>query len=224
MAVSLHRGVDLSYAKRRATEEAEPPENGRKLIRLGVDLDDTLAHIKELARRRVNAEFGTNLSFRDIKDPLLERNLDGVVVTEADMKRIFREIWSDLDKIFLLDPKIPEIMTRLHGSGIFQLTISTATDASDSTIVGFLRKHGIPFDDIVHVRSSRQKLDAEIDVYVDDYHVIAEGAVQRGRMAILVKQPWNRAYRSRGREHHHEALVPARMEHLEDRLREMLRF
>ncbi len=187
--------------------------------RIGLDLDDTVAHVKELARQHVNKEFGTDLQFSDIRIARLEENITGVTITEADMKRIFALVWSEMDRISLLDPKIPEMLQRIHQH--YDITIATASDADDETLLRFLQKNKVPFDEIVHVHSSKEKLGAtpHVDIYVDDYHKIAEDAAKIGKIAILIKQPWNKMFRKRGEEHHFPHLIPTRMEHLEDALR-----
>ncbi len=163
-------------------------------ITLGIDVDDTLADVKRPALAEVKRRFGVELPFDQVRNPRTEENIKGVTVTDADMTQILRDIWPNPDQVALLDPTAPAIITTLIQT--HKIAITTATDAEKDALVYWLGKQKIPFDEILHVGSSKEKLGfGHVSVFIDDYHPVVEGAAQTGRYGILPKTPWNEHYR-----------------------------
>ncbi len=213
-------GVSMKCAQK--VKESISPAQGEK-PRIGLDIDDTVAATKLAAIASIRDK-GGSVEMEQLVTPFLENHVVGITLTEAEIKGILMELWkNNSEQVQLLDPKIPEILKSIKEH--YDISITTATDADDETLTKWLVKNGIPFDEIIHVESSSKKLDASshIDVFIDDFPKVVDGAAKRGKIGILIKQKWNEEYRKGNTTDNPNVIHANDWPHIQELLTELLR-
>lgn len=185
----------LTVVLRGPTHGSMVSTNGKGNPVLGVDGDDTLFDLKTpalrvLARRFPHIEELQRATHEDVKSFGIQTNFP---VTTPDVKAAFGVVWADPIRmgINLTDPEAPERLTRMRDNGI-TIVITSATDAEHEIFRGVLAHYDIPYDGMYHVPTSLSKLDLPgVNGYVDDFHDMAQPAVEKGRAFIVFGRAWN---------------------------------
>ncbi len=164
-----------------------------KLV-VGLDVDDVMASVKRRAVAQLNEQFGSKIRDHEITTFKLEELAESrrVGIERHHVKATFREIWRDTE-LPIVDPNIPTIVQGLRQE--YHVAITTATDAKDEVLFRWLKRHRIPYDDVIHVNGPHEKAKlGHIAVFVDDDLRVAYSVAATGRHTLLFEQPWNQEY------------------------------
>lgn len=157
------------------------------MIVLGIDIDGTLADSVSPVVESLNISLGTSIMISSVRNYYLTKVFSGVSHEEV-LKR-FSDAWVDWEDMALVDNSIPRIMNML--SERFKIYITTASVGNGKNIQAWLEMNKIHFDEYIQVSHADEKSEQEVDIFIDDFHEVAEMAVSSGKRAILLKQPWN---------------------------------
>lgn len=164
-----------------------PPARMRRPI-IGFDFDDTIVDLKSAILALLKEDHGIVATLQDMKNPRAQDNLKGI--TTEDVKKLIRKAWDSAELPKLTEPEVPVVMQNLHED--FRIAITTATEAHKDTVIKLLNQNNIPFDRIILVDSSRDKVRIRgVNVFVDDYPPIALEAAKFGKFTVLYERPWN---------------------------------
>ncbi|MGI0100958.1 MAG: hypothetical protein ACREBH_04565 [Candidatus Micrarchaeaceae archaeon] len=165
------------------------------MVNVGFDLDGTLANSWEAVLAIIGRRHGLFGSKHDIKRYEVNQNPMFRSLTHKQVGEAFLEAWRNHGSIRLEDSRIPGIVRGLRGKydGLY---VVTAAYADTSEIRRWLRAKDVAVDGILHYGSARDKLRADVDVHVDDFHEIASLGAAMGRTVILLSQPWNADFRN----------------------------
>ncbi len=160
------------------------------MVVLGVDIDGTLADSVRSVVNSLNVSLGTEIMISNVKSYYLSEVFSGV--SHNEILRRFSDAWIDWRNIPLVDNLIPNIMDVL--SERFKICITTASVGNCKNIQAWLETNSIPFDEYIQVNHADEKSEQEVDIFIDDFHRVAEMAVASGKRAILLRQPWNEGF------------------------------
>ncbi len=166
------------------------------MVVLGVDIDGTLADSVSPVVNSLNLSLGTSIMISNVRDYYLSKVFSGI--SHEEVLRRFSDAWKDWKSIRLVDESIPQIMATL--SNRFKICITTASVGSGKNIQKWLEMNNIPFDEYIQVDHADEKSDQEVDVFIDDFHRVAEMAVSSGKRAIILRQPWNEDFLERNQD------------------------
>ncbi|MGI0141344.1 MAG: 5' nucleotidase, NT5C type [Candidatus Micrarchaeales archaeon] len=156
---------------------------------IGVDIDGATADTMKILRRIMKDEFGVDMS----KTQITRYSMPGITgIKREDEIYAWKKAWRGFRKIPLEEKKIPKIIKELRKN--FEIHIVTGTSATPHQLISWLKLKNIEYDQIYHVEGQRNKIDADVDVMIDDSHNVAEMFALKGKRAILLQQPWNIYY------------------------------
>jgi 5'(3')-deoxyribonucleotidase len=158
---------------------------------IGMDLDGVLADSVSRVLAEADSKFGVKAAKEDIVAYDMEKVLTSL--THADVIGMFRSVWDDPGSIPLEDPRIPEILGRLHDG--FRICITTAAVGERRHISRWLSDNGLVYDELMQFPSLSHKHSAPgVGIYVDDCAWVVENVMNAGKVGILLRQPWNEAF------------------------------
>jgi uncharacterized HAD superfamily protein len=162
----------------------------RRRRQVAIDVDGVIFNTPELVRRDVNAANKTNVGYHDMRSYPLFSSFPGS--TPGQIGKAFDRLWiEEPHRMELLDPQIPAILNSLRETETLGLNIVTCAAnglaVACSNIKAQLKKHGIVYDGIYHVRAIHQKAMLEMDIHIEDdpkitWHTKAH--------VILYPNPW----------------------------------
>ncbi len=154
---------------------------------VAIDLDGTLADSLSVLLQLAEKRYGIKLLKRDVKTYGLEGYFPNV--SSKDIDELFRKVWSHPEKIMLEDKEIPQIIDNIRSK--YKVMILTATRGTDLDAKKWLDANGIKYDEFKHVEHSNMKSSIDVYLYVDDHPDVAMDVAKAGKIAILLRQPWN---------------------------------
>lgn len=174
-------------------------------MRIATDLDSTLAQTIPAMLRLYNRKYGTNYS----KDIISDWEFWKVLPELRDMKvskakdkvyRLMEKAWEDWEYMEP-EPGAVEAMHRLAAEG-YEIDIVTGRKGTSREILeAWLRKHDIPYEDLIIVvgrqekKTGEQKADMPYSVFIDDNPFQADAMKDHpDKTLLLFAQPWNRNY------------------------------
>ncbi len=167
-------------------------------IKLGIDLDGTLADTEAKLLRVLERRYGIKVTPEDIWGPESGRTFSGTAgiarhfnLTYEQVKDAFVEAWRDYRDIQLVDESIPRIMRKAQRD--YEVCIVTASYGSRENIEAWLRLNEIPYDRFIQVKSPAEKMKAGMDVQVDDSGSVAKLFGDNNAACVLLSQRWNMA-------------------------------
>jgi len=186
--VTLAGALGLMWGYRAARRRMVRAED-RPPIRLniGVDVDGVLADQISDVLPIVKQQFGVSLTYDQITDWRLP-------IKDTDIAKEIIAAQGDKNYVMKMRPhqgvkRVLRFLKQHH-----QITVITARggDAGFTWTAEWLRKHKIPFDEVIASNEAR-KSEHRTDVLIDDYiGNILEFLMNSRGVAVLVDQPWNR--------------------------------
>jgi 5'(3')-deoxyribonucleotidase len=159
---------------------------GKARLKIGVDLDNTLADTIPAWTKLLGEKHGIKIDLSEIKEYDL---IYHVPMTNEEIQDTFRVVWAD-HKNVPLNPGDPQTVLK-NISNDHDLFIVTATVAKKGEVDQWLERNGIKHKGLVMVRSS-EKLNSGVDLIIDDNPKVIDLFSKAGKMAIIYDRPWNR--------------------------------
>jgi uncharacterized HAD superfamily protein len=155
-------------------------------MRVGVDVDGTLANIHKPLIAKISDMYRIELSTNDITDwnwgPLIRR----LGLTGSDCVDMTDEIWASQWSIIpLTDVDIVTALSSIKEKCTVDIVTSRVVE---SAVKKWLAQHKIPYDNFV---LSKDKHELDYDFYVEDDPYLAE-ILPPGRIVFLYNRPYNR--------------------------------
>jgi 5'(3')-deoxyribonucleotidase len=141
-------------------------------------LTGVLADTIRLWIRLWSRRSGRRLEYEDVVEWDFWRRL-GTSVEE--LMRMAWRMWRALPST---EPNLSEKVARLRTLGRVDVVTARPRDVEKYALL-WLRAHGIPFDDIVWIRSSGMKARLDYDVFIDDSPILVNGCVLKTRLLFL---------------------------------------
>lgn len=176
-------------------------KNGEKKLRIGIDIDQTVANTFNELLSRFNQHFGVSLTMEDIKTFFYLEEVD--VATYAERINFLRPLYNDTD--LLLNQTIPirgapEYVSHLLADGHEIFFISTRDEKTKKVTREWLTKFGFPVNETnIHLGRTRKEngvsfkvrtiKEIGIDIFIeDDERVITSLQIP----VIVMDYRWNR--------------------------------
>jgi uncharacterized protein len=157
-------------------------------MRIAIDIDSTLHHYWDQLAAAAKRRFGVDLPYEDQHTWTIPR------LRPEQLRACVEETHSN-DRVLAAEPYAGavEVVTRWHDAGHFIHVTSHRQDACADATETWLRRIGLPFDDL-HCSFDKiaRCLELGIDVLVDDSPVNLEAAIDAGMTAATLLHPWNR--------------------------------
>ena len=157
-------------------------------MRIGIDIDDTIAQFIPYFIKRYNEKYGTEFNVEDIKSFCLEEELDTIrrrIDDEVFGMQVKGEYWK-----LECYPDVAECISHLKDDGNEIILITSRVCASDT--VEWLKRYGIEYDELYTIKSKQYILGAlNLDFFIDDSLENIKYAEYFGIKPILFNQPWN---------------------------------
>ncbi len=157
---------------------------------IAVDLDNTLADTSSVVVEEIRKRYNPEATIEGWTQYGAEKSFG---IPRAATIELFHEAWKSWEKIPPVDSSAPDVLCRIHESA--EIYIVTATAGRKEDFTRWLDNNGIPYDGIILVGHSAEKISAGnahgIRAYIDDYEVVARSVAAEGRLAILFERPWN---------------------------------
>lgn len=174
-------------------------------LRVTIDLDATLVDSVGPAVAEFRRRGGIAPDIKDITvyDPRkLFRYPDdhqkAGFIDWPEVVSIWRAAWeTPLD---VVDKRIPGIISDMISR--HSVEILSATTASPERVITFLRRHKIPYDNIIIVENDREKAERAGDIHIDDSPgAIAAVSMDKSRAVFVLRYPWNKTVTGGGNIH-----------------------
>ena len=147
-------------------------------MRIGIDIDGTLAEPMEILCKRYGIEIPSTWNY-----------FDTIGMTEQ-FSRDFASVWKNDWKIVpLIEQGASKIMNSLVKKGV-KFDVVTAMYGSDKS--KWMDYHNLPCDDLVEVEHGIDKARYDYDMFVDDSPVNYDAFVEAGKRCALFDRSWNR--------------------------------
>ncbi len=161
-------------------------------MRIGVDLDNTLANLAYAAMRVWNDEHPEDHIHQS--DFFSWNANEALGLSRAQFFNLLKLAWYRWKKYMHLMEKHANKsldMLRSHGHSIHIITNRDV--ASHSYVIAFLEQEGITYDAFSIINHGIPKLSFPIDVLLDDHPKMGEAAKRYpDKKVLLYDQPWNR--------------------------------
>ena len=161
------------------------------LLRIALDLDGVLADTMRLWLVIWNKRFGEKLTYEDLIEWDFWKRLN---ITEGEFMKIMNEAWRMWTRMPPTEPSLSEKVSRLRSIGRIDI-VTARPKETEQYALKWLKKHKIPYDDYVWIRSSRVKAKLNYDVFIDDSPLLVDGCVMHRKILLLYDRPWNREIR-----------------------------
>lgn len=149
------------------------------MTKIALDFDNVLADTMNVWIKYYNDIYKKSLTKQDIKRWEFWIDLG---IPEAEAFKIFDKVWSDLEKLPLLEKGAEVIIKQL--ATIAEIDIVTAVKTKIKT---WLDLNGIVYNDIVY---GYKKTHLEYSIFIDDSPSLAE-EISKEKICLLYNQPWN---------------------------------
>lgn len=161
---------------------------------IGIDFDNVLADISHQFERLMKEMHNIEVKKSQVTVYEPDRSAHLVFndkVSENDLLEIFSRIWLEPEKVPLVSESIPEITKEL--SKLYEVKITTATHAKREVLEKWLSDHNVFYSGIIYVGvgAHENKVADSVDIFIDDYTLVAKFALEKGKVAILLTEPWN---------------------------------
>ncbi len=184
------------------TSKAHPFDTPEQPIRIALDMDGVLAssHVimENVIQERYGVSFPPEAAYQwDAEKSLF--HLTGVKMSGQEYLDLFDDVWKRWREIPMMDSYATTAIKELKDEG-YTVHIVTYSKTHEQMIHKgeWLAKKVMPLLWMVNARDTAGwKYELDYDVFIEDCPHIAVGAFQRGRIAILYDQPWNRGVDSR---------------------------
>jgi len=158
------------------------------LLRISLDVDGVLADTMRLWIRLWNRRSGRKLEYEDLVEWDFWRRLG---ISGKEFMELMRMAWRMWRELPPTEPDLADKVARLRALGRVDLVTARPRDVEKYTLL-WLEAHGITFDDIVWMRSSRMKARLDYDVFIDDSPLLLEGCALKPGLLLIYDRPWNR--------------------------------
>ncbi len=179
------------------TQGKEAQQERGLALRGAWDMDDVLIVMKSAVLRRaddmygISAQLGRQVTLDDITEYRIQDNFKDLVTTEQ-IRFVIEEYYRSPERI---EPSHPKLSSIVESNAAFAtLDVVSASIASDGTIPRILESLAISthFERIIQVGGSSEKAKLPgYDFCVEDHGGVAVDFASSGRLAILVRRPWN---------------------------------
>lgn len=147
-------------------------------MRIGIDIDGTLAEPMELLCKKYGIEIPSIWNYFETKG------------MTKQFLRDFESVWKNDWKIIpLIEQDAPKIMNSLVQKGV-KFDAVTAMYGSDKS--KWIDYHNLPCDDLIEVEHGIDKALYDYDMFVDDSPVNYNAFVKAGKTCALFDRSWNR--------------------------------
>ncbi len=186
------------------TSKAHPFDTPEQPTRIALDMDGVLADSHVIMADVTEEKYGYRLEPSTVYQWGAEKvmfHLSGgkVKISGQEFLDLFDIVWSRWREIPVMDNYATSVIKELLSAG-YIVDIVTYSKTREQMIHkgSWLARNVMPFLWMVNARDTAGwKYELDYDVFVEDCPHIAVGAFQRGRIAILYDQPWNRGVDSR---------------------------
>lgn len=156
------------------------------VVSVSLDLESTLAHCHNYFINQYNLEFGSSYVHEDIDG----WNWVRTEVEFSEFNRIVEDGWlNNTDSIEMMEPALPENVTRLHQHPRIEVDIITARTGVEAAMQDWLDANYITqYGEFRSTTKSKARLD--YDVYIDDKPGLAD-ELSSNQMQFLIQGPHN---------------------------------
>jgi len=183
---------------------------------VGVDADNVLDNLAGRLLEVLNTakKFSTPLTLEDVtRRPFhLSPSFEARSITKYEVSKILDDVWCNQYRaIRVMDERIPEVLAHLRESGIEVNIITTMGSRDKSTrpnMIKWLELNKVPYDKVVFVESSAEKLKYPVCTIVDDEQQLAIDLAKLGRPGLVYDAPWNRGYVTELRKNPNPLIIP----------------
>lgn len=157
-------------------------------LRIALDLDGVLADATDNWMGIVRERFGISLEKSQIDEWSFWNNL-GMVEEQFD--EIFSEAWRNWETIKETEENLSEKVERLTSLGELEIVTGRSRETI-GYVTKWMSRKGINCKKIVLVGTHSPKAHLDYHIFIDDSPLHVSDAADRGKVAILYDQPWNR--------------------------------
>ena len=158
--------------------------------RIAVDIENTIINIMppfiDLLRKEHNI-------IMDEKELLREYNLNKTTGLDHDaIRELFKKVWEPpySELMLLYSNSVPSVLEKISKN--FSIDIITATEGNQKIIKKWLSDHEIKYDNIIFVKSAKDKVNYIFEIIIEDYPEVAKLALENNKKVILVDWLYNR--------------------------------
>lgn len=157
-------------------------------MRIAIDIDSTLHHYWDLLSDAARRRFGVELPYEaQLTWGITRLRPDQLAVCVADTHSEHQILTAEPY------PGAVEAIGRWHASGHAVLVMSHRTPAAQQTTDRWLRRIGLPFDEL-HCTDDKiaRCREAEVALLIDDSPINLQRALDAGIEVATILHPWNR--------------------------------
>ncbi len=154
---------------------------------IAIDLDNTLANSEHRFRK---VAFAKGIRITDADEDSYDF-YKGIGVDKNFIESLFRESWSNPEAIPAMTETLRYITYKLKKLG-YSISVITANHLnSPEELKKWLDNNGIAYDEFKQVNDPIDKAGLA-DILIEDYGEVAKRQAELGKMAILMKWPYNK--------------------------------